>query len=214
MTQTTKSPSENKDPKKLELRNRQLLNECLNEITRDYPYNHSNSFDVWSNECIIENKNETGANLLFAETKPKILNISQVLTSANFTSLVECNQASTLPLIEHNSIYPIENPVEYQSPLRCFRGYRFSSHFSKFNNFEDAYSKFYCNLIDLRRPFCPFDLHGSCKDSNCIYQHLNVITMDNFQRTEHFFSYCPQVLSLSSEHPTQREAAKKLSNCD
>src|SRR5579883_1918516 len=90
------------------------------------------------------------------------------------------------------------DPNEYESPLRCFRGYRFSSHFSQFMPFEEAYSKLYCNSIDARRPFCPFDLHGSCKDSSCVYQHLNVITMDNFQRTEHFLSYCPQVLGFGS----------------
>jgi hypothetical protein len=33
--------------------------------------------------------------------------------------------------------------------------------------------------------------------------------MDNFQRTEHFLSYCPSLLDLS-ETPTQREAIKKL----
>ena len=62
---------------------------------------------------------------------------------------------------------------------------------------DEAYSKFYCNAIDFRRPFCPFDLHGSCKDSNCLYQHSNVMIMDNYQRTEHFLSYCPQLLELN-----------------
>ena len=108
-------------------------------------------------------------------------------------------------------IHIIDDVSKYESPLKVFRGYRFSSNFSKINQFEEAYSRLYCNAIDFRKPFCPFDLHGSCKDSNCIYQHSNVMTMDNFQRTEHFLSYCPDLLQLS-ESPTAKEAAKKLKN--
>ena len=37
------------------------------------------------------------------------------------------------------------------------------------------------------------------------------MTMDNFQRTEHFLSYCPDLLELS-ETPTSKEAVKKLKN--
>ena len=108
-----------------------------------------------------------------------------------------------------NELHLIKDVSKYESPLRVFRGYRFSSNFSKFNQFEEAYSRLYCNAIDFRKPFCPFDLHGSCKDSNCIYQHSNVMTMDNFQRTEHFLSYCPNLLELS-DAPSPREAVKKL----
>jgi len=34
--------------------------------------------------------------------------------------------------------------------------------------------------------------------------------MDNLQRTEHLLSYCPSLLELSSQHPSQKEAVKKL----
>ena len=115
-----------------------------------------------------------------------------------------CNASS-------NTIYPIGEVNNYESPLKCFKGYRFSSHFVKLNSIEDTYSKFYCNSIDISKPFCPYDLHGSCKDSQCVYQHLNVMTMDNLQRTEHLLSYCPQLLNLSS-NPNSKEANKKLSN--
>ena len=99
----------------------------------------------------------------------------------------------------------------YQSPLRMLRGYRFSSTFARANSFDDAYSKLYCHNIDVRRPFCPYDLHGACKDSQCPYQHASAMSMDNAQRTEHFCSYAPSLLALSStQGATQREALKKL----
>jgi hypothetical protein len=37
------------------------------------------------------------------------------------------------------------------------------------------------------------------------------MTMDNFQRTEHLLSYCPQLLGLSSQNATPKETIKKLS---
>ena len=123
--------------------------------------------------------------------------------SSHHHTFLACN--STKP-----QIHIIDDISKYESPLKVFRGYRFSSNFSKLNQFEEAYSRFYCNAIDFRKPFCPFDLHGSCKDSNCIYQHSNVMTMDNFQRTEHFISYCPSLLELSSDLATPKEAIKKL----
>ena len=107
--------------------------------------------------------------------------------------------------------YPVKiNTTTYESPLLMFKGYRFNKNFYELNNFEMAYSKFYCNSIDIRKPFCPFDLNGSCKDSTCIYQHSSVMTMDNLQRTEHFLSYCPQLINVT-EGLSQKEAIKRLS---
>lgn len=222
-----KKSTPNEDAKKQELADRQRLNECLNEMTRDYPYVHSSSFDVWSNECIIDvNKSswieQSNPGPATIGNKPSSLSVNQVLTSQNYASLVDCDMTNNYScnnimdmthtyVHSDSSVYIIDDVSNYDSPLKCFRGYRFSSHFDQFNQFEEAYSKIYCNAIDFRRPFCPFDLHGSCKDSNCIYQHMNVLTMDNFQRTEHFLSYCPQLLELSSDKPTQKEAIKKLS---
>jgi hypothetical protein len=37
------------------------------------------------------------------------------------------------------------------------------------------------------------------------------MTMDNLQRTEHFLSYCPQLINVSETLP-QKEAIKRLSN--
>ena len=108
-------------------------------------------------------------------------------------------------------VYEIEDVLAYESPLKVYKGYRFSSNFSKTSEVEEAYSKFYCNMIDFRRPFCPFDMHGSCKDSQCAYQHFNVTAMDNLQRTEHLFSYCLQMLGISPAVTTQKDAVKKLS---
>lgn len=207
------------ESKKLELENRQKLIEYLDELTRDYPYIHSETFDVWSYESMITSN--TGSLSLALSNdiiehhsdvsiKPSNISIRKVLTSSNFCTLNECDTSLTTAGVESNDIYKIDDVSNYESPLKVFRGYRFSSHFSQFTPFEEAYSKMFCHTIDYRRPFCPFDLHGSCKDSNCIYQHSNIMTMDNYQRTEHFLSYCPQVLELSSDTPTQREAIKKL----
>ena len=158
---------------------------------------HCESLDIWCYESISAHNFKDSKSIDFNQIEDKQLESISKLTESS--------------LISKSSIYEIDNVSNYESPLKCFRGYRFSSHFTKCNQLEEAYSKFYCNTIDPRRPFCPFDLHGSCKDSNCIYQHLNSMTMDNLQRTEHLLSYCPQLLGLSSLNPTQKEAIKKLS---
>ena len=204
------------DGKKIQLENKNKLIELMDNLSRDYPHIFSQSFDQWSYEFLDHVK---PVSLCFEKdlsdscSSLSSISIQNVLTSSNYCQFNQCSDRhSNLTSIESNQIHIIDNVENYESPLKVFRGYRFSSHFSQFSPFEEAYSKTYCNSIDYRRPFCPFDLHGSCKDSNCLYQHSNKITMDNYQRTEHFLSYCPQVLELSSDTPTQREAIKKLSN--
>lgn len=203
------------DEKKAQLENKHKLIELMDHLSRDYPHIFSQSFDQWSYEflshvapvslCFENDLSDLG-------NKSSSISIQNVLTSSNYCQFNQCSNTHSNFISESNQIHILENVENYESPLKVFRGYRFSSHFSQFSPFEDAYSKTYCNSIDYRRPFCPFDLHGSCKDSNCLYQHSNKITMDNYQRTEHFLSYCPQLLELSSDTPTQREAIKKLSN--
>jgi hypothetical protein len=193
---------------------------------------HNESFDIWSNEFIshlpnresLKPKNYKLNELLGVSAsaqinnsnKVSIVSVYEVFTCENYSNLTgfetKTSTYHTSVFDQRNDgIYMIENVSKYESPLRMFRGYRFSANYEKLNSFDEAYSKFYCHNIDFRRPFCPFDLHGSCKDSACIYQHSNVFTMDNIQRTEHLLSYCPQLLGLSCEKPTQREAVKKLS---
>ena len=206
------------EAKKVDLKSRQDLNECLDDIMRDYPSVQCESFDIWCYEAIIptNQKEIKQINLKSSEAIESATSKSfNVITSRNFSELnAKASKNSALNDSKRSNsssdeIYKIENVAEYESPLNMFRGYRFSSHFAEFNQFEDAYSKLYCNAIDFRKPFCPFDLHGSCKDSNCVYQHSNIMTLDNFQRTEHFLSYCPRLLELS-ENPTPKEAIKKL----
>jgi hypothetical protein len=161
---------------------------CLENVLKDFPYVHNESFDVWSNESIF---------------------VSQNLKEFSIKSEQPTHESSLSSSNETHKIYKIDDIGNYDSPLKCFRGYRFSKLYEKANDLEEAYSKFYCNTIDIRKQFCPFDLHGSCKDSNCVYQHSNVMIMDNFQRTEHFLTYCPELLELSAQ-PSAKEASKKL----
>ena len=189
--------------KKVDLEDRFKLIDCLSQLNIDYPYIHAESFDIWCNESILQEQQQSIFEFKNSHKLDEELELYRRQTDAPYLS---SNSLATT----QNSIYIIGNVREYESPLKMFRGYRFSSNYSHLNQFDDAYSKFYCNTIDFRRPFCPYDLHGSCKDSNCMYQHSNAMTMDNIQRTEHFLSYAPKLLGLSSQNPTQKEAIKKL----
>lgn len=160
------------------------LQEFLESLVKNYPYLHITSISNWNREFKQDVK------IIFEEP------------SSQF-----CNFEST----PSNLIHEISDPSKYESPLLAFRGYRFNSNFSDLNNFDSSYSKFYCNSIDIRRPLCPFDLHGSCKDSNCSFQHSNSLTMDNFQRTEHFLSYSPQLVGIT-ESMSHKEALKRIKN--
>ncbi|RNA38546.1 zinc finger C3H1 domain-containing [Brachionus plicatilis] len=208
-----KEVNKKSEEKKIQLENRHKLIELMEHLSRDYPHAYSESFDQWSYEFLSD---VAPVSLCFendhsdSSTKPASISIHNVLTTSNFCQFNQCDTSHSNLDSQTNQIHMLDNVEHYQSPLRVFRGYRFSSHFAQFSPFEEAYSKSYCHAIDYRRPFCPFDLHGSCKDSNCLYQHSNIMTMDNYQRTEHFLSYCPQLLELSSDTPTQREAVKKL----
>lgn len=121
------------------------LTDIVDSLSKDLPYIHLQTSellkDLSSNKIYFNNLNEN--NLIVNQVTDE----EQHELTSNRTKI---------------------NLVDYESPLIMFRGYRFSKTFCELNNFESAYSKFYCNSIDIRKPFCPFDLNGSCKDSNCI----------------------------------------------
>lgn len=202
---TTVSKLDN-ESKKAELETRLKLIECLNHFNIDYPHVHHESFDIWCNESIVQSS--TPFSLSDLKNNKLCLNEPE---KKEENEMDEGNRVENSSFTSHfnSKIFVINSVNNYESPLRMFRGYRFCSHYSQLNQFDDAYSKYYCNAIDFRKQFCPFDLHGSCKDSNCIYQHSNTMTMDNIQRTEHFISYAPKLLGLT-QAPTQKEAIKKL----
>jgi hypothetical protein len=183
--------------KETNLVQKQNLTDCVNELLRDYPCHHCESLEIWSNESI--------GSFFTKENQTSPFNLTQTET-AELTK----NEFNPRERRNSNCLFDIGDVGNYESPLKVFRGYRFNSNFLKANGLEETYSRFYCNSIDFRRPFCPFDLHGSCKDSNCTYQHTNVMLMDNLQRTEHLLSYCPKLLDLSSDNPSSKEATKKL----
>ena len=115
-----------KESKKAELKHRQRLNECLIEITRDYPHIHANSFDVWSNECIIDSSSTNSCNLssesnlpISIESKVSSLSINQVLTSSNFTKLVECEEGSI-----EDTYTPMIYTIESKGFITRIRGYK------------------------------------------------------------------------------------------
>jgi len=198
-----------KSLKAIETVDRQRLSDCL-EAFVSHSGSHCESLDLWAYEAISGVASDSRS--LF---KVKPVDVGTNLTSVNsddfFSVKIDLKLNDTF---EHGRPYEIEDPLSYESPLKVFKGYRFSSNFTKTSEVSEAYSKFYCHSIDFRRPFCPFDMHGSCKDSQCVYQHFNVTTMDNMQRTEHLLSYCPREVlgqSLTQTGHTQKEAAKKLS---
>ena len=121
------------------------LVDMIDNLTKDFPYVHLTRSD--------------NSKDLLSSSSSKIY----------FNSLNEVNnQKQSLIDDSSSTSTKISNLRNYESPLLMFKGYRFSKTFCELNNFETAYSKFYCNSIDIRKPFCPFDLNGSCKDSNCI----------------------------------------------
>ncbi len=196
-----------KSQKAIETVDRQRFIDCLEAFVKQSG-SHCESLDLWAYEAI------SGS---FKESKT-FFKVNPVEVCANVTSLNSCDFFNVQTAFRMNDTfdtskpYEIEDVLSYESPLKVFKGYRFSSSFAKTTDVTEAYSKYYCNSIDFRRPFCPYDMHGSCKDSQCLYQHFNVTTMDNMQRTEHLFSYCPQeVLGQSLSGLTNKEALKKLS---
>ena len=199
----TKIEADQKQPtKSQDLIQQERLNECLASLVRSGDASllpHCESLDIWCYESVTPVPLKLVKSVDFTQT------VEVAPRTAAKQSLFMSAMSSS------DNVFVVDDPAVYESPLKVFRGYRFSSHFVEFNELEEAYSKLYCNGIDPRKPFCPFDMHGSCKDSHCVYQHLNVLTMDNLQRTEHFLSYCPQLLGLSSPQAAPKEALKKLS---
>ncbi len=195
--------------KAIETVDRQRLSDCL-EAFVSHSGSHCESLDLWAYEAICGVASDSRS--LF---KVKPVDVGTNITSVNSEDFFSVKTEFKLnDTFETDRPYEIEDPLSYESPLKVFKGYRFSSNFMKTSEVSEAYSKFYCHSIDFRRPFCPFDMHGSCKDSQCVYQHFNVTTMDNMQRTEHLLSYCAREVlgqSLTQAGHTQKEAAKKLS---
>lgn len=119
--------SMSKETKKTELRHRQRLIECLNDITRDYPYTHTHSLDIWLNECIIDHPPlsqfsfkdkpttplaSSSSTLLLSSEKISSLSISNVLTSSTFLDLVECPDETEFgEIIDEPDIYKIESNI-------------------------------------------------------------------------------------------------------
>lgn len=105
----------NKESKKAELCQRQRLNECLSELTRDYPYFHVHSFDIWSNEFIFDTFGgmiepvNLGLMSSVKENKQSRLSISQVLTTATFANLIECDETVGFEFTQTPSTFIIES---------------------------------------------------------------------------------------------------------
>jgi hypothetical protein len=120
------------------------LSELIDNLTKEYPYVHLSSSSISFKDLIVNKEFKT-----------------------YFNNLNE-NLMVRQSLFQKQDDVRLSNVLAYESPLSMFRGYRFNKNFCDFNKFETAYSKFFCHSIDIRKPFCPFDLNGSCKDSNCI----------------------------------------------
>lgn len=194
------------EEKKQDLRHRQKVIDRIDSLLKSTS-SHCESMDIWCFESMTQASSSHEPLVLDIKSPASVVN----LTSNCDPSLFTREKPMKDKLVPKNDLYMIDDVMSYESPLKVFRGYRFNSSFTMANQFDEAYSKFYCNAIDFRKPFCPFDMHGSCKDSNCAYQHLNVMTMDNLQRTEHLLSYCPEMIGLTTANPSQKEAVKKLS---
>lgn len=60
-----------------------------------------------------------------------------------------------------------EEFVEYESVLKCFKSYRFSSFFKK-----NMSSNTWSNKIDCNKELCLNELNGNCNDYTCEFQHF------------------------------------------
>jgi hypothetical protein len=146
LSNTTTSTSEQTTSSSITSSNEKIRNSIIKDLvdmvdnlTKDFPYVHLTQSD---------NLKDFSSNKIYFNNLNEFVNNHRQTEDGQSTSSVKI--------------------ANYESPLLMFKGYRFSKTFCELNSFETAYSKFYCNSIDIRKPFCPFDLNGSCKDSNCV----------------------------------------------
>jgi hypothetical protein len=78
---------------------------------------------------------------------------------------------------------------------------RLSEHFDCFSeglNLPPT-SDFFSNRIDPFKTWCYFDLHGSCRDSNCTNQHKSDFLLSNEEKLLDILSFNPTLASVTHE---------------
>ncbi|KAJ8002748.1 hypothetical protein DPEC_G00162170 [Dallia pectoralis] len=89
----------------------------------------------------------------------------------------------------------------YRSPLLVFKSYRFSPYFRTKEKLSLS-SVSYGNTVAPKKPFCRFDLTGTCNDDDCQWQHMRNCTFSGNQLFQDILSYNLALIGCSETSST------------
>uniref|UniRef100_A0A8C4ND19 Putative zinc-finger domain-containing protein n=1 Tax=Eptatretus burgeri TaxID=7764 RepID=A0A8C4ND19_EPTBU len=99
----------------------------------------------------------------------------------------------------------LHNPsASYHSALLTFRSYRFSPYF-RTKHCLHLSSSTYSHKINPMRPFCPFDLAGTCNDDTCSWQHMKECQLSRDELFVDILSYNLNLIGC-----TERSTASEI----
>ncbi|KAG0225906.1 Zinc finger C3H1 domain-containing protein [Actinomortierella wolfii] len=108
---------------------------------------------------------------------------------------------------DSNADTPKARPKGYESPLKMFKSYRFSTDFTR--TVKDGFrSLTYSNKIDPNKKMCLFELAGgACNDDNCESLHLRDCTLTDDELIVDLAKYTEGKDPISRQKFVQKETA-------
>ncbi|XP_065174641.1 mucin-12-like isoform X2 [Sycon ciliatum] len=173
------------------LRNEQLQKEAtLSSICA--PHSH---LATWSSRLLPQsNLPASPVSLRHDITTP-------VLTSSQSEGREQTNnEAGEVPMSSTPCPGPVLSFQSYASPLTAFRSYQWTPDFHR--QFPATTATFQ-NSIAPQQKLCPYDLHGTCNDSKCPWQHISKVVGPAADVPGHQNARpdCADTAELLLEHP-------------
>ncbi|XP_064489846.1 zinc finger C3H1 domain-containing protein-like isoform X2 [Ornithodoros turicata] len=95
----------------------------------------------------------------------------------------------------------------YVSPLLHFRSYRLSANFLRLSN-QSLDSQTFCHKLQCRAHLCRYELHGTCNDDRCSWQHQRDYSCSDAEVLVDLALYSRELLGIKPEDSPQQCIAK------